>query len=108
MSPDVSAQIIAKAWLDASFAQALQGSNPYAAIHEALGVSVPPGTPLPPIPPAPADRMVGLGVQWHRRGIQCGFCSECVTLCPCGSTQPCRDTLISAGASGADSAHTDV
>ena len=41
MSPSVSAQIIAKAWSDESFAQALRGLNPYAAVQDALGPSGP-------------------------------------------------------------------
>ena len=69
MSPDISAQIIAKAWSDARFAAALRGPDPYAAIHDALGVVVPVGTPLPAIPPPPAGVLEGLGV---RSGVCAG------------------------------------
>ena len=50
MSPDVTAQIIAKAWTDDAFAQALKGPDAYAAIRDALGVSLPEEAPLPEIP----------------------------------------------------------
>jgi hypothetical protein len=75
MSSDMAAQIIAKAWMDASFADALQGPDPYGAIQAALGMTVPPGTPLPSIPPAPTAVVEGLSV---RSGVRAGV------LCGCG------------------------
>ena len=62
MSPDVTAQIIAKAWSDEEFAQALKGQDALQAIRDALGVSLPEGTPLPEIPAAPEGAVAGLGV----------------------------------------------
>src|SRR5262245_7595924 len=80
MSPDLAAQIIATAWMDASFAEALQGPDPYGAIQAALGVTVPPGTPLPEIPPAPEAAVEGLSV---RSGVAVGQCSthQCAWKC---------------------------
>ena len=72
MSSDMIAQIIAKAWMDASFADALQGQDPYGAIQAALGMTVPPGAPLPGIPPAPAAAVEGLSVRsGGRAGMPC-------------------------------------
>jgi hypothetical protein len=76
MSPDLAAQIIATAWMDASFAEALQGPDPYGAIQATLGVTVPPGTPLPAIPPAPQAAVEGLSV---RSGVAAGFCGKTTT-----------------------------
>lgn len=53
MSSDVTAQIIAKAWSDCNFAQALKGPDAYAAIQEALGVSLPARPPLAEAPDSP-------------------------------------------------------
>jgi len=63
MAPDLAAQIIATAWMDASFAEALRGPDPYGAIQTTLGVTVPPDTPLPEIPPAPEAAVEGLSVR---------------------------------------------
>ncbi len=83
MSPDVAAQIIAKAWSDENFAQALRGPDPYAAIQDALGVSLLAGTPLPDIPPAPegatteglrVHSAIRAGVAPHYRKFVGGLC----------------------------------
>ncbi len=63
MSPDVTARIIAKAWSDERFAQALQGPDACAAIQDALGVSLPAGTRLPKSPPAPTGATGSLRVR---------------------------------------------
>ena len=63
MSPSVSAQIIAKARSDENFAQALRGLNPYAAVQDALGVSLPAVTRLPKSPPAPTGATGSLRVR---------------------------------------------
>lgn len=62
MSKDVTAQIIAKAWSDENFAQALRGPDAYAAIQDSFGVALPSGTPVPEIPPAPVGFVGGLSV----------------------------------------------
>ena len=64
MSPDLSAQIIAKAWSDESFAQALRGLDPYTAIKDTLGVTLPAGTPLPEIPPGALEGAT-MGIRVH-------------------------------------------
>ncbi len=87
MSPDLSAQIIAKAWSDESFAQALQGPNPYAAIRETLGVEVPEGMPLPDIPPVPDAAEEGLEVQTGVLAGQCATGWPCIT-CSVSSGKP--------------------
>jgi hypothetical protein len=46
------------------------GPQAAVAVPEALGVALPPGTPLPPTPPAPAAETVGLGV---RAGLRAGW-----------------------------------
>ena len=83
MSPDLAAQIIATAWMDASFAEALRGPDPYGAIQETLGVTVPPGTPLPEIPPAPEATVEGLSV---RSGVAAGVGCVCIR---CDNTLAC-------------------
>ncbi len=70
MARDISAQIIAKAWSDDHFAQALRGPNAYAAIRDALGVSLPTAIPLPEIPPAPGSKKEGGIHSGIRAGVQ--------------------------------------
>ena len=70
MTPDVTAQIIAKAWSDDAFAQALRSPDAYAAIQDALGVSLSAADPLPEIPPAPKGATSELRVQ---SAIRAGF-----------------------------------
>lgn len=65
MSPDVRAQIIAKARSDKTFAEALRGPDAYGVIQEMLGVSLPEGSPLPEITP-----IRGLTVA---SGVRAGF-----------------------------------
>jgi len=92
MSPDLAAQIIAHAWMDASFAEALQGPDPYGAIQATLGVTVAPGTPLPVIPPPPRAEELGLVVQSGQvAGVAC--CGGCA-CCWCGgpATRVCNST----------------
>ncbi len=71
MARDISAQIMAKVWFDASFAQVLRGPEASGTIQEALGVSWPAGAALPDIPPAPEEvgTQAGLGVQ---TGVRAG------------------------------------
>ena len=70
MAPDISAQIIAKAWSDDAFAQALRGPDAYAAIQDALGVSLPTEFSPPQIPPAPKGATSELRVQ---SAVRAGF-----------------------------------
>ncbi len=89
MSPDVSAQIIAKAGSDDNFAQALRGPDAYAAIQDALGVSLPAGSPLPEIPPAPEGWEEGLGVRTAARAGACFFCTPFTRACGFSDATPC-------------------
>jgi hypothetical protein len=99
MSPDVSAQIIAKAWSDEHFAQSLQGPDPYVAIYDTLGVSVPAGTPLPQIPPAPAGATAeALGVQRTVQGVWLSIVSLLSTSLLCGDSEPEPDDPLDQGA----------
>lgn len=91
MDPDLAAQIIANVWLDPSFALALLGPDPRGAIQAKLGVTVPPDTPLPVIPPRPTALIEGLRVESR---INMGISAWCWFSCGCSDCCVPRECQI--------------